>query len=146
MQAGTEKKLAQIEYDYNARKEEINRQEADWKRENKEAGLSTGDNGLTREQQDELEKARASNTESRKKAEADVYREEAEAMRDYLKEYGTFQQQKLAIAEEYAEKIRKAQSQGERLTLEKQRDAAVHKVDMEALTQKIDWGSSVRGI
>lgn len=142
MQAGTEKKLAQIEYDYNARKEEINRQEADWKRENKEAGLSTGDNGLTREQQDELEKARASNTASRKKAEANVYREEAEAMRDYLKEYGTFQQQKLAIAEEYAEKIRKAQSQGERLTLEKQRDAAVHKVDMEALTQKIDWGAA----
>ena len=142
MQAGTEKKLAQIEYDYNARKEEINRQEADWKRENKEAGLSTGDNGLTREQQDELEKARASNTASRKKAETDVYREEAEAMRDYLKEYGTFQQQKLAIAEEYAEKIRKAQSQGERLTLEKQRDAAVHKVDMEALTQKIDWGAA----
>ena len=142
MQAGTEKKLAQIEYDYNARKEEINRQEADWKRENKEAGLSTGDNGLTREQQDELEKARASNTASRKKAETDVYREEAEAMRDYLKEYGTFQQQKLAIAEEYAEKIRKEQSQGERLTLEKQRDAAVHKVDMEALTQKIDWGAA----
>lgn len=142
MQAGTEKKLAQIEYDYNARKEEINRQEASWKRENKEAGLSTGDNGLTREQQDALEKARASNTESRKKAETDVYREEAEAMRDYLKEYGTFQQQKLAIAEEYAEKIRKAQSQRERLTLEKQRDAAVHKVDMEALTQKIDWGAA----
>ena len=142
MQAGTEKKLAQIEYDYNARKEEINRQEADWKRENKEAGLSTGDNGLTREQQDALEKARASNTESRKKAETDVYREEAEAMRDYLKEYGTFQQQKLAIAEEYAEKIRKAQSQGERLTLEKQRDAAVHKVDMEALTQTIDRGAA----
>lgn len=67
MQAGTEKKLAQIEYDYKARKEEINRQEADWKRENKEAGISTGDNGLTREQQDALEKARASNTESRKK-------------------------------------------------------------------------------
>ena len=142
MQAGTEKKLAQIEYDYNARKEEINRQEADWKCENKEAGLSTGDNGLTREQQDALEKARASNTESWKKAETDVYREEAEAMRDYLKEYGTFQQQKQAIAEEYAEKIRKAQSQGERLTLEKQRDAAVHKVDMEALTQKIDWGAA----
>ena len=80
MQAGTEKKLAQDEYDYDARKEEINRQEADWKRENKEAGLSTGDNGLTREQQDELEKARASNTASRKKAETDVYREEAEAM------------------------------------------------------------------
>lgn len=142
MQAGTEKKLAQIEYDYNARKEEINRQEADWKRENKEAGLSTGDNGLTREQQDELEKARASNIESRKKAEADMYREEAEAMRDYLKEYGTYQEQKLAIAEEYAEKIRKAQSEGERMSLEKRRDSAIHQVDMNALSQKIDWGAA----
>lgn len=65
-----------------------------------------------------------------------MYREEAEAMHEYLKEYGTFQQQKLAIAEEYAEKIRKAQSRGEMLTLEKQRDAAVHKVDMEALSQR----------
>ena len=27
--------------------------------------------------------------------------------------------------------------------MEKQRDAAVHKVDMEALTQKIDWGAAV---
>ncbi|WP_254887550.1 hypothetical protein, partial [Bacteroides xylanisolvens] len=26
--------------------------------------------------------------------------------------------------------------------MEKQRDAAVHKVDMEALTQKIDWGAA----
>lgn len=142
MQAGTEKKLAQIEYDYNARKEEINRQEAAWKRENKDAGMSTGYDGLTREQRDALGKARASNAESRKKAESDVYREEAEAMRDYLKEYGTFQQRKLAIAEEYAEKIRKAQTPGERLALEKQRDAAVHKVDMEVLTQKIDWGAA----
>lgn len=71
-----------------------------------------------------------------------MYREEAEAMRDYLKEYGTFQQRKLAIAEEYAEKIRKAQSGGERLALERQRDAAVRKVDMDALTQKIDWGAA----
>ena len=144
MQAGTEKKLAQIEYDYNARKEEINRQEADWKRENKEAGLSTGDNGLTREQQDELEKARASNTESRKKAEADVYREEAEAMRDYLKEYGTFQQQKLAIAEEYAEKIKKVQEEGgtngaQIKLLEKQRDIAIQNKETEAIKANIDW-------
>lgn len=30
MKDGTEKKLAQIEYDYNRRKEEIARQEAEW--------------------------------------------------------------------------------------------------------------------
>lgn len=29
---------------------------------------------------------------------------EQQALNDYLKEYGTFQQQKLAIAQEYAEK------------------------------------------
>ncbi len=141
MQAGTEKKLAQIEYDYNARKEEIKRQEADWKRENKEAGLSTGDNGLTREQQDELEKARASNTASRKKAEADVYREEAEAMRDYLKEYGTFQQQKLAIATEYAEKIQKTTSGSEKLSLGVERDSKLAGIEVQELKARIDWGT-----
>ena len=83
---------------------------------NKEAGnTSINSNGLTAEQQTEIDKANALNVESRKKAEEEVYRAEAEAMRDYLKEYGTFQQQKLAIAEEYAEKIRNAQSEGERL-------------------------------
>lgn len=66
-------------------------------------------------------------------------RSEADAMRDYLKEYGTFQQQKLAIAEEYADKIEKAATKGERLSLEKQRDSAIQQVDIKALEQKIDW-------
>lgn len=35
-------------------------------------------------------------------------------MRDYLKEYGSLYQQKQAIAEEYEEKIAKAQTEGER--------------------------------
>ena len=60
------------------------------------------------------------------------------AMRDYLKEYGTFQQQKLAIAEEYAEKIRKAQNEGERLILEKQRDIAIQNKEAEAIKANID--------
>lgn len=61
MKDGTEKKLAQIEYDYTARKEEINRQEAAWKRENKEAGIFTDGNGLTPGQSDALAGARSSN-------------------------------------------------------------------------------------
>lgn len=80
-----------------------------------------------------------SNTEERQKY--NVYKAEADAMRNFLKEYGTFQQQKLAIAEEYAEKIRKAQSDGERRTLEKQRDAALLGVDVKAARQDIDWQS-----
>lgn len=68
MKDGTEKKLAQIEYDYNRRKEEIARQEAEWKRENKEAGVSTGGNGLTPGQRDALAGARDSNDKNRSAA------------------------------------------------------------------------------
>ena len=62
-------------------------------------------------------------------------------MREYLKEYGTFQQQKLAIAEEYAEKIKKASTEGEKLSLGRERDSAIQQVDINALNQKIDWQS-----
>ena len=48
------------------------------------------------------------------KKRSDVFSADRQAMRDYLKEYGSFNQQKLAIAEEYAEKIKKATSEGER--------------------------------
>lgn len=117
MQAGTEKKLAQIEYDYKARKEEINRQEADWKRENKEAGISTGGNGLTPEQTDALAVARDSNDKNRSAALAATFEEEkekeTEAMRDYLSEYGNYEEKKLAITQEYEKRIAEATTEGE---------------------------------
>ena len=76
-----------------------------------------------------------------KKQIKDLYTAEANAMREYLKEYGTFQQQKLAIAEEYAEKIKKATTEGEKLSLRKERDSAIQQIDINALNQKIDWQS-----
>lgn len=76
-----------------------------------------------------------------KKQIKDLYTAEANAMRKYLKEYGTFQQQKLAIAEEYAEKIKKASTEGEKLSLGRERDSAIQQVDINALNQKIDWQS-----
>lgn len=80
--------------------------------------------------------------ENTKKRQAyDIYKAEADAMRNFLREYGTFQQQKLAIAEEYAEKIRKSQNEGERRMLEKQRDAALLGVDVKSAKQNIDWQS-----
>lgn len=70
-----------------------------------------------------------------------MYASEARAMRNYLKEYGTYQQQKLAIAEEYAEKIRNAQNDGERLSLTAERDRSLQQVEINAIKQNIDWGS-----
>lgn len=117
MKDGTDKKLAQIEYDYNARKEEINRQEASWKRENKEAGITTGRDGLTPDQKDALVAARDSNDKNRSAALAATFEEEkekeAEAMRDYLSEYGNYEEKKLAITQEYEKRIAEATTEGE---------------------------------
>lgn len=70
-----------------------------------------------------------------------IYQTDVTAMRDYLREYGTFQQKKLAIAEEYAEKIRNAQNKGEELTLTAQRDTEIRNLESKAMTSKIDWYS-----
>lgn len=143
MQAGTEKKLAQIEYDYNARKEEINRQEADWKRENKEAGLSTGGNGLTPEQTAALAAARDSNDKNRSAALAATFEEEkekeAEAMRDYLSEYGNYEEKKLAITQEYEKRIAEATVEGEQKTLREELKKKTADLDMEELKEGLDW-------
>ena len=143
MQAGTEKKLAQIEYDYNARKEEINRQEADWKRENKEAGISTGGNGLTPDQTDALVAARGSNDKNRSAAitatlEEDMEKE-ARAMRDYLSEYGNYEEKKLAITREYEKRIAEATTEGEQKTLQEELKKKVADLDMEELKDGLDW-------
>ena len=143
MQAGTEKKLAQIEYDYNARKEEINRQEAAWKRENKEAGISTGGNGLTPEQTDALVAARDSNDKNRSTAITATFEEEKEkegqAMRDYLSEYGNYEEKKLAITEEYEKRIAAATTEGERKTLQEELKKKMADLDMEELKEGLDW-------
>lgn len=145
MQAGTEKKLAQIEYDYNARKEEINRQEADWKRENKEAGISPGDNGLTPEQTDALAAARDSNDKNRSVALAATFEEEkekeTEAMRDYLSEYGNYEEKKLAITQEYEKRIAEATTEGEQKTLQEELKKKMADLDMEELKEGLDWES-----
>lgn len=145
MQAGTEKKLAQIEYDYNARKEEINRQEADWKRENKEAGITTGGGGLTPDQKDALAAARDSNDKNRSAALAATFEEEkekeTEAMRDYLSEYGNYEEKKLAITQEYEKRIAEAATEGEQKTLQEELKKKMADLDMEELKEGLDWES-----
>lgn len=139
---GTQKRLAQINADYDRQKAEIEKKSRELAELNQKAGVTgTNASGLTGEQQAEIDRAHALNEEARKNEVTSIYREEAVAMRNYLKEYGSYQQQKLAIAEEYAEKIRRAQSEGERLTLEKERDSAVNRLELSAIRQQIDWGS-----
>lgn len=138
MQEGTEKKLAQIKNDYAKRKAEIDKQEAEFKKKNKEAGKKEA---LTSAQSDALNKARDLATQEYNKKLDEVNREALTSMRDYLKEYGSLYQQKQAIAEEYEEKIAKAQTQGEKLSLQQQRKKDLQTIEINAIRQNIDWGS-----
>ena len=138
MQEGTEKKLAQIKNDYAKRKAEIDKQEAEFKKKNKEAGKKVT---LTSAQSNALSKARDLATQEYNKKLDEVNREALTSMRDYLKEYGSLYQQKQAIAEEYEEKIAKAQTQGEKLSLLQQRKKDLQTIEINAIRQNIDWGS-----
>ena len=143
---GTKKKLAQIEHDYNVRKAEIERLEADFKAFNKDKGLG---NVLTAEQQNEINRANENNTHAREQQIQELYDAEREAMREYLKEYGTFQQQKLAIAEEYAERILQAEragDTGEANRLRRQQASEIQAAEIANIKAEIDWQGIFGGL
>ena len=63
----------------------------------------------------------------------------AQALIDYYKEYGTYQEKRLAIAGDYAKRIANAETEGERMTLAKERDKEIQTVDFEELKKGMDW-------
>lgn len=143
MQEGTEKKIAQIKNDYAKRKAEIDKQEAEFKKKNKEAGKKVT---LTSAQTNALNKARDLATQEYNKKLDEVNREALTSMRDYLKEYGSLYQQKQAIAEEYEEKIAKAQTEGEKKTLQQEKKKALANFDYESISMGIDWKGLMSGV
>lgn len=76
-------------------------------------------------------------TESNRKTQ----KEQAQAMLDYLKAYGTFQEKKYAIAKEYDEKINLETDTYKKASLEKEKSKAISDVDTSALQSQIDWQS-----
>lgn len=97
--------------------------------------------GLTSEQQKYIQTKKdtllAENAESERK----YLREQLQYYYDYLKEFGSIQEQKYAIAKEYDEKIAKATSPNQRKLLEEQKKSSLANVELEAVKQNIDWGS-----
>lgn len=79
------------------------------------------------------------------KEQADTLKEmfgsDSQHLRDFLIQYGNYQQKKLAIAQEYAEKIKQAQSIGERLSLERERDDKLQDLELQEIKADIDWES-----
>lgn len=133
-----EKRRRQIRLNYDKEIAELAAQETKWKDAQK--------GKLTDEQESTLKEAREKAAAVRDGDLAKVTREENDAARqsmlDYLKEYGTYQQKKLAIAQEYAEKIRKAQeagNYGEVLRLGRQQKEETAAAEIASLKADIDW-------
>lgn len=77
----------------------------------------------------------------------DVLAKEAQSMYDYLKTYGTFQEQKLAIAADYAKRISEVENstdsdsskQWKIKSLKEEQKKETDLVEASAIMQKIDW-------
>ena len=98
---------------------------------------------MTTEQFDALNKARQQNAENQKKATAKALKEDAdakaEAMNNYLIQYGSFQEKVLALTEEYNRKITDATTEGAKLSLRKELENAIKDAKFENLKDSINW-------
>lgn len=68
------------------------------------------------------------------------YRDKAtQSLIDYNKQYGTYQEKRLAIAMDYARKIAAAETEGEADTLVRERDDKLASLDFEEMKKGMDW-------
>ena len=68
------------------------------------------------------------------------YRDKAtQSLIDYNKQYGTYQEKRLAIAMDYARKIAAAQTEGEADVLTRERDDKLASLDFEEMKKGMDW-------
>ena len=145
----TERKIKEIDNDYEKRRAEIDKQEAEFKKKNKEAGKKED---LTDEQSSALASARSLNEQDRDKKKQDVYKEQQEAELAsriaYLREYGTLEEKKVAVTEEANEKIRKINADGTLTATDKDfqiksikaaLQQSLNDLNMEDLKKSLDW-------
>ena len=140
MREGTEKKLKEIDNDYKKRIAEIKKQETEFKKKNKEAGKASS---LTKKQSKAISEAKYLASLNKEQKIREVNKEASDKERndlyEYLKEYGSVQQQKLAITQEYADKIAKAENAYQKASLANLRDNELKKIDASDVFEQIDW-------
>lgn len=125
LKEGSEKKRRQIELDYQKEIDAYNKAKAKY--------------GETDEVKQMKTNAENKHKQSLYSVDLEQLQSEKKALNSYLQEYGTFQQRKYAIAQEYADRIAKAQSDAEKALLGKERDSKLAGMETEALKKNIDW-------
>lgn len=135
MKEGTEKKIAQINLDYKEQIETIKKQADEWAKE--QGGT------LSAQQTMQVSIAYSLAKKTRERDTTEVFQkqieEENKAMNDYLKEYGDFQEKRLAIAKEYNQKIAESTTEGEKLSLSKQLENALKELDFSQFKTSINF-------
>lgn len=150
MADGSEKKLAQLDYDRDRELEAIEAYYEDLRQKRIEEAKQLWDADPTNKGRNFFDSAQykqASSTdlsfeeaESRfarinaawavwQRGVAGVRAEEVKAMNDYLKAYGKYQEKRQAIADEYNTRIQDAKTEGERLALQKELENETHALD-----------------
>lgn len=128
MKEGSAKKIAQINLDYDNEIAAILTKEKEWK--DAQGGK------LTKEQTVEIRTALVNSYVKRERSTSNVNKEQLEeekrAMNEYLKEYGSYLEKRQAITELYNEKIAKATTKWERLSLAEGMKKELADVDNEA--------------
>lgn len=113
MKEGSDKKIAQLNLDYDRELDIIRAREKEWR--------EAQGGKLTKKQTIEIRMAKVNAGAKLGNATSDVIHEQIEAeeraMNEYLKEYGSYLEKRQAITELYNEKIAKATTEGERLSL-----------------------------
>lgn len=128
MEEGSDKRIAQIEYDYDREIEAIRKREKEWR--------EAQGGKLTQEQTVEIKtaitQAQATRMRSTQEVENEQIEAQRKAMNDYLKEYGTYQEKKMALAAEYGRKIAFAETEGEKLILGKEWDKQLSDLEIKS--------------
>ena len=157
LKEGSEKKRRQIQENYKKEMEELAAQEKKWRDAQK--------GHLTGEQTEALASARALASMKKKDGEKEIAREEAkkqleqrreeiQAMSEYLREYGSFQQKKLAIAKETAQKIAEVDAsevsdstkKWKKARLRKEQQQREASMSFEEISRGIDWNALFSGV
>ena len=135
MQEGTAKKEAQIEADYDSEIAKIRQKEQEWKDEQK-GSLSAG-------QADYITEAYRQAADKRLKLldqlSKDTAKAEQEAYTNYLAQYGDYAEKRAAIEEQYRQRMSEAQTNGERLSLQKEMEKAISELDYKQFEKSMEW-------
>lgn len=145
MQEGIAKRKALAKQEYDEQLADIDKQERDTI-DKMDKARKQGDN-IPQSQYDDVKNKAKTNrilaeqvyNEQIFQIEQEYRNKSSQALIDYYEEYGTYQEKRLAIAQDYARKIAAAETEGERLYLGEERDKKIQSLDYEELKKGMDW-------